>query len=233
MIKNLSYISLALLCALFLNTPANAANYSYDMPTNTNSYSSLQGNVVYIPADTKTTAILAQPLSSTNCFIGSNVYATLNTDFTYNNLTIAPAGSTINGTITKVKKAGFGNRNGQIEVKFTSIRTPSGYSIPITASIATTDGKGVLKGGTKIDSAKDYTKNAAIGAAGGAILGTAMGPLSGGSVGKGAVYGTALGGGLGLINAARQKGENVEIPANSIIEIQFDQPITVSAPSGY
>ncbi len=222
---------LTALCILCANTVFSASNYSYDISTK--QYSSLQGSVTYVPVGTKTSAILSQTLDSKTLSEGTSVYATLNKDFSYNSINIAPAGSTINGTVVKCKKAGIGNRNGQIQVRFTNIRTPQGYNIPVSAMIATTDGTGVLKGGSKLDSAKDYGKNAAIGAAGGAILGTAMGPLSGGEVGRGAVYGTAVGGGLGLLNAARQSGEDVVIPANAVIEIYFDQPITISAPNGY
>ncbi len=222
---------LTALCILCANTVFSASNYSYDISTK--QYSSLQGSVTYVPVGTKTSAILSQTLDSKTLSEGTSVYATLNKDFSYNSINIAPAGSTINGTVVKCKKAGIGNRNGQIQVRFTNIRTPQGYNIPVSAMIATTDGTGVLKGGSKLDSAKDYGKNAAIGAAGGAILGTAMGPLSGGEVGRGAVYGTAVGGGLGLLNAARQSGEDVVIPANAVVEIYFDQPITISAPNGY
>lgn len=222
---------LTALCILCANTVFSASNYSYDISTK--QYSSLQGSVTYVPVGTKTSAILSQTLDSKTLSEGTSVYATLNKDFSYNSINIAPAGSTINGTVVKCKKAGIGNRNGQIQVRFTNIRTPQGYNIPVSAMIATTDGTGVLKGGSKLDSAKDYGKNAAIGAAGGAILGTAMGPLSGGEVGRGAVYGTAVGGGLGLLNAVRQSGEDVVIPANAVVEIYFDQPITISAPNGY
>lgn len=222
---------LTALCILCANTVFSASNYSYDISTK--QYSSLLGSVTYVPVGTKTSAILSQTLDSKTLSEGTSVYATLNKDFSYNSINIAPAGSTINGTVVKCKKAGIGNSNGQIQVRFTNIRTPQGYNIPVSAMIATTDGTGVLKGGSKLDSAKDYGKNAAIGAAGGAILGTAMGPLSGGEVGRGAVYGTAVGGGLGLLNAARQSGEDVVIPANAVVEIYFDQPITISAPNGY
>ena len=181
---------LTALCILCANTVFSASNYSYDISTK--QYSSLQGSVTYVPVGTKTSAILSQTLDSKTLSEGTSVYATLNKDFSYNSINIAPAGSTINGTVVKCKKAGIGNRNGQIQVRFTNIRTPQGYNIPVSAMIATTDGTGVLKGGSKLDSAKDYGKNAAIGAAGGAILGTAMGPLSGGEVGRGAVYGLSL-----------------------------------------
>lgn len=60
-----------------------------------------------------------------------------------------------------------------------------------------------------------------------------MGALSGGKVGKGAVYGTAVGGGLGLIRSIANKGENVEIPQNSILNIVLDQPVTVSSNTPY
>ncbi len=217
---------------LLTNSAYADSNYSYVTNTN-NNYSTLQGQVVYVPTGTTTSAIISQTLDSKTCSKGMSVYATLNKDFTYNGIEVAPQGSTLNGTITKCKKAGIGNRNGQIQIRFTSITTPSGYNIPVSAMIATTDNTGILKGGATKDSAKDYGKNVAIGAAGGAVLGTAMGPLSGGKVGKGAVYGTAVGGGLGLLNAARQSGEDVQIPANAVMDIYFDQPITLSAPKSY
>jgi len=116
-----------------------------------------------------------------------------------------------------------------MQIRFTMIRTPYNNTIPISAVIATNDNSGVLKGGTKKDAAKEYVKDAAIGSAAGAVLGTAMGPLSGGSVGKGAVYGTALGGGIGLAKAVANKGDDITVPANSKVNILFDQPITLSA----
>ena len=117
-----NYITLAL-CASFIigsNCVYGASNYSYEI-NNTNNYSTLQGKVTYVPVGTVTSAILSQNLDSKTCSKGMSVYATLNKDFTYNNIQIAPAGSTLNGTVVKCKKAGIGNRNGQIQVRFTSI----------------------------------------------------------------------------------------------------------------
>ena len=234
--KNLFLKSAGVVLCMSLLTSANtvycASNYSFEQTTNTN-YNTLQGKVVYVPVGTTTTAILSQEINSQTCSKGANMYATLDKDFIYEGIQVAPAGSMLNGTVVDCQKAGIGNRNGQVEIRFTSIRTPQGYNIPISAMILTTDGSGVLKGGATKDSALDYGKNVAIGAAGGAVLGTALGPLSGGKVGRGAVFGTAVGGGLGLLNAARQSGENVSIPANAQVEIYFDQPITLSAPNGY
>lgn len=216
-----------------LNTAFGASNYTYTQNVNSYSSGTLQGQVVYVPAGITAAAVLASPLSSETSTVGSLVTVTLPHSITYNGKTVAQSGSIITGTVTKCKKAGFGNRNGQIQVIFNNLRTPQGYNIAINAVFKTDDNSGILKGGTKMDSAKDYGKNTAVGAGAGAALGTAMGALSGGSVGRGAVYGTAVGAGIGVANAARQKGENVNIPANSMLDIYFTQPITVSAPNIY
>jgi len=210
-----------------------ASNYSYSQAGGTYNASNLQGQVVYIPAGITAAAILNAPLDSQTVTVGTPVSMTLPNAITYNGKTVAQKGSVISGTVVKCKKAGFGNRNGQIKVIFNNLRTPQGYNIAINAIFKTDDNSGVLKGGTKVDSAKDYGKNTLIGAGSGAALGTAMGALSGGSVGRGAVYGTAVGAGIGVANAARQKGDNVSIPANVMMDIYFTQPITVSAPNVY
>lgn len=222
--------------ALILSTSSvfAAGNFSYTAPqTNVQNVNSLQGSVTYVPAGNVTNVMLSSALNSETATVGSAVSATLTNDFIYNGKLIASRGSVLNGTIVKAKKAGFGNRNGQIQVVFNNLRTPQGYNIPINAVFKTDDNTGILKGGTKMDGAKDYAKNTVIGAGAGAALGTAMGALSSGSVGKGAIYGTAIGGGLGLAKGAMNKGENVNIPASAYLDIMFTQPITLSQPTEY
>ncbi len=229
---DLNSLLIAGLAIVLANNAAYCANYSYSQSAVNNSQT-LQGQVVYVPAGITAPAILSGPISSETMSVGSPVSVTLPNAITYNGKTIAQKGSVLTGTVVKCKKAGFGNRNGQVHVIFNNLRTPQGYNIAINAVFKTEDNSGILKGGTKMDTTKDYAKNTAAGAASGAALGTAMGALSGGSVGKGAVYGTAVGAGIGVANAARQKGENVNIPANVILDVYFTQPITVSAPNVY
>lgn len=205
----------------------NYNNYNYG------NYNQLQGNVVMVPANTTFAATVMTPISSETAKVGDSVSFYLGSDFYYGNNLIASAGSKVNGTVIKAKKGGFGNRNGQIQVKFTNIVTPTGQMIPISASIQTNDGTGILKAGTAKDVSKEYAKDAAIGAAAGAALGTAMGALSGGSVGRGAVYGTAVGGGMGVAQNFFERGSNVDIPQNAQMNIVLDQPVTVSSNTPY
>ena len=218
--------------------PANGYQTQYPLPVNSYQpqgygFDQLQGNVVMVPAYTVFPAVTMTPLSSETSRLGDSVTFYLTSDFYYGKDLIASAGSRVNGTVIKSKKGGFGSRNGQLQVKFTNIVTPTGQMIPISASIQTEDGSGILKAGTAKDTTKEYVKDVGIGAAAGAILGTAMGAMSSGEVGKGAIYGTALGGGLGLGKSLVDKGTNVEIPQNAQLNIVLDQPVTVSSNSPY
>ncbi len=209
-------------------------NYNYN--NNYNYYNNndrLHGNVVMVPERTTFNAVLLTPLSSETAKAGDSISMFLGSDFYYGKNLIAQAGSRVNGVVIKSKKGGLGNRNGQIQLKLTNIVTPSGQLIPITASILTNDGSGILKAGTAMDVTKEYTKKAAIGAASGAVLGVVMGALSGGSVGKGAIYGTAVGGGMGLAQPIFERGGNVELPQNAQFDIILDQPITISTNNLY
>lgn len=193
----------------------------------------LQGKVVMIPSGTSIPATATMELSSESLSLGQGVSVAISNNFYYNNNLVAPVGSSVNGTVIQVKKAGRAGINGQLMVKFTNIITPYGQMIPISGKIQTDDGTGLIKGGTKMDSATDYAKDIAIGTAAGAVAGVIMGPLSGGEVGKGAAYGTAVGAGAGLAKSLWDKGTPATIPAGTIINIVLDQQATFTPQQGY
>lgn len=223
-----------LLIASMITLGAGFANFNSETyKANAQQLQPLQGKVVMVPAGTAIPATATMELSSENLTLGQGVCIALANNFYYNNSLVAPLGSSINGTVIQVKKAGRAGINGQLMVKFTNIVTPYGQMIPISGKIQTDDGTGLIKGGTKIDSAKDYAKDIAIGSAAGAVGGVIMGPLSGGKVGKGAVYGTAVGAGLGLAKSVWDKGTPATIPAGTVVNIVLDQQATFTPVQGY
>lgn len=201
----------------------------YSTQSTTTSSQPLKGYVAVVPAGTNISVTTTTEINSSTATLGQAVSTVLASDFYYNNTLIAPAGSTVTGNVTYVRKDGRAGKNGQLQIRFTQINTPYGNIIPISAMIKTTDGTGILKAGTAKDTTKDYAKDLAIGSGAGAVVGLTMGALSGGSVGKGAAYGTAVGAGAGLVKSLWDKGENISIPVNSNIEITIDQPITVQS----
>ena len=168
--KLIAMLMLASLCSL--NTVYAASNYSFQQtqtqpvynsqyvqqPMQYSSSQPLHGNVVMVPAGTALPAMLTAPLSSANASPGQTVTMALNSDFYYNNKLIAPAGSTISGTVIEASKAKRGSMNGKLSIRFTQIFTPYGTQIPISAVIKTDDNTGVLIGGTKLDVTKEYAK---------------------------------------------------------------------------
>lgn len=206
--------------------PNYYAEDSYKLNNNT-----LKGSVITVPAGQSFKAVLMAPISSETAYNGQTIILALNSDFYYKGKRIAPAGSSVTGTIIEVSKAKHGTLNGKLTLRFTQIITPSGQTIPISAVVKTDDNTGTLVGGTKFDIATEYGKDVAIGAGAGAVLGTIAGPLSGGSVGRGAALMTAVGAGGGLVKSIWDKGTDVTIPANAGIELILTQPITVNPAS--
>lgn len=203
-------------------------NYNPQQTTNTNTNQTLRGHVVTVPAGQNIPAVTTMALSSENLTLGQNVSVALSSDFYYNGSLIAPAGSSVTGQVLEVSKAKRGSMNGKLMIRFTQITTPYGTQIPISAVIKTDDNTGVLVGGTKLDVAKDYGKDLAVGSAAGATAGLVMSALSGGELGRGTALGTAVGAGGGLVKSIWDKGDNVEIPANAGIELTLTQAITVN-----
>ena len=237
---------LMIMSTVMLNSAYAGSNYSYKPaqvqpvynqgmkePAQYPQNNTLKGSVIMVPAGATVSAVLTAPISSEYTTTGQLVSLALGSDFSYNGKLIAPAGSTVVGTVIEASKAKHGSMNGKLCVRFTQINTPYGTQIPISAVIKTEDGTGVLVGGTKMDVAKDYAKDLAVGTAAGALSGVVFGALAGGSVGRGAALGTAVGAGGGLVKSVWDKGNDVEIPANSTIEIQLTQPVTASSSNYY
>ncbi len=222
---SLSFLSVILLA--FCADDVSFAN-NYANTNSINNDNSLSGYVSYVPAGTTIEAVLAQEINSQNAIVGQSITAILKNDFLYNSKLVAPSGSVIGGTITFNRKAGLAGKFAKTQIRFTTITTPYGNVIPISGVILTDDTTGILKASTAKDNAKEYAKNAAVGAGAGAVSGVIAGALSG-SVGRGAIYGTALGAGLGIISNVANKGDSIIIPVNSIINVYFTQPITLSA----
>ena len=190
----------------------------------------LRGSVITVPSGSSFPATLTSAISSADATVGQTVYLMLGKDFYYGDKLVAPAGSSVIGNVIEVVHAKHGSLNGKLTIRFSQIITPAGTQIPISAVIKTDDGSGVLVGGTKVDVAKEYTKDVAIGSAAGALSGLVFGALAGGSsLGRGVALGTAVGAGGGLVKSVIDKGVDAEIPANATIELYLTQPITVTS----
>ncbi len=148
-----------------------------------------------------------------------------------------PAGTVISGEVASAESGRRLSRSGALTVNFTSLRLPSGPTIPITAHLEGGAGKyhqnkqGEFRGeGGKAKIGQTLIRGG-VGAGLGAALGTGVGAIAGGGhgAGMGAWSGAAIGGGIGVADMLLRKGRDVLIPAGTAMNIQLDQPVSFDA----
>jgi S-layer homology domain len=203
----------------------------------------MQGRVSTVASGTKFQAALKNGLDSETTVVGEPVEASLASPIMSGGVEVVPAGSRVLGSVTNVisaKRFKFG-ANGKIDIKFTSVETPDGRKIPLSASID--ENEMHLTGGTTGGRVGKSLLTTGAGAGGGAALGTALGAIVGAtgrgqvgrSTGMGAAFGTALGGGVGLVGAGVRKGSEIKIKAGSSLPVQLNESMQVAgaAPASY
>lgn len=162
--------------------------------------------VIDVPAGETFKAIFSTPVSSENAYTGQQVVLVIGRNYYYKDKEIFPAGSAITGTVIEVAKAKHGSINGKLSIRFTQVITPDGMNIPISAVIKTDDNSGVLIGGNEI---KEIAFSET------------------GKPKKGLTLNSLTGNGGSLIKSVWDKGSDVVIPINALVELLLLQPITI------
>lgn len=183
----------------------------------------LRGAIVYVPEGTSFQAVLQSTISSESLVKNDIIAAVLYEDWIYNGVLLAPQGSILYGKAIETKKSGSAYANGSLSITFHEILTPKGEKITLVSNIVTVsvENKRPLKIAANI--------------LGGAVMGVAAGALytllSGGDVVTGIAVGGGIGAAGGTVNAIAHKGEEVEIPSGTGINIRLIKPMN-AAPYG-
>ena len=217
------FVCIALSCGIAVaseNFDANSQQSSYTLDANT-----LKNSIVTVPAGLTFRGVFLNPVSSETAVVGQEVSIALTNDFYYKEKKVAPAGSTVTGSVINVSKAKHGSINGKLVLRFTHIITPSGLDIPISATVRTPDKTGVILGGSDLmisAGGKTIPESASVRTAySHAYMGI--------SAGTAAAMNTAVEtNGGSLLKSVWDKGIDVEISANTTVELILTQPITVT-----
>lgn len=161
-----------------------------------------------VPAGTEIDVRLERQLSSDTAQVEDRFTATTMADLYNGNHALIPAGSTVRGVVTSVTKAGRVERTGKLTLAFDQV-TVNGRSYPMHGTVE----QALESGGYRQDAGK-------IGA--GAGVGAIIGGILGGM--KGALAGILIGGG-GVVAAT--EGQDVTLPAGTVLRIKLDSPVTV------
>jgi type IV secretion system protein VirB10 len=190
-------------------------------------------NLAEIPAGTRIPLSLAQAISTKNAREGDPVYATTTFPFVVNDRILVPAGTYIQGKISRVQHAGRSKQRAELLLHFTSMIYPSGYTVMLPASVENTPGaddNSVKDKEGTIQANKDTGKRVEDAAKGAAVGGTvgSIGGLAAGGV-NGARYGGLAGIAGGVAWALLKHGPDVKLPVGTSIEMEIQRPISVDA----
>lgn len=174
-----------------------------------------QPEIHTVAAGTRLPVEFLDGVSSRSSQAGDSFRARVTEDIAVGEVVVIPAGSIVKGSVTEavpLKKIGGSAR---LALEFNRLELPSGEAVPIAAAFSRAG---------KSETAKDAGTIAGA-TAGGALLGRL---LSKKDKDKGTVIGAVVGGAAGTAVAAKTKGEEVEIPAGTALDIELSEPAKIT-----
>jgi len=166
---------------------------------------------ITVPAGTRILIRLVDSIDSSKQKTGFRFSATLETNLQVEDTVVAPRGTTLYGRLADASSAGRMSGSSELTLELTDILI-NGTAYPLLTSTYEVKGKG--EGG-----------NTAKKVVGGAGLGALIGGLAGG--GKGAGIGALAGAGAGTAVAASKKGQQLQIPSETLLEFRIQQPVSL------
>jgi type IV secretion system protein VirB10 len=218
---------------------AASAQTSADMPhltPRTTAVTSSQANTdtpppapppITVPAGTKIPLTLKQGVTSKNARPGDPVYAETAFPITQNDRVVIPAGTFVQGEVRRVLRPGRVKGRAELQMSFTSMIFPNGYTILLPGAVQGTPGSqdNSMKGkeGT-IEGNSGKGKDAAT-IAEATIPGAGIGALADG--GKGAAIGAGVGGVIGLATVLLSRGPEIQLGTGSSIEMVLESNLAL------
>jgi hypothetical protein len=166
---------------------------------------------VTVPAGTRILIRTIDAIDSSKQKTGFRFTATLETNLQAEDVIVAPRGSTVYGRLAQASSSGRMKGSSELTLELTDL-VINGTAYPLLTSTYEVKGKG--EGG-----------NTAKKVIGGTGLGALIGGIAGG--GKGAGIGALAGAGAGTAVAASKKGEQLNIPSESLLEFRIEQPVSL------
>jgi hypothetical protein len=171
---------------------------------------SAQTHRVNVPAGTEILIRTADPIDTSKQKAGYRFTAHLETNLQVDERIVAPYGTTVYGKLIDAKEAGRFKGGSEVVLELTNI-VINGTSYPLLSTSYEMRGKG---------EGKKTTRRILGGTGLGAMIGGIAGGGTGAAIGaiSGAAAGTALSAG---------KGEEIQIPSESLLEFRLEQPASL------
>jgi hypothetical protein len=169
---------------------------------------------IVLPAGTSLEVTVDQTVSSKTNNAGDQFAASVAAPVVVNGKQVIPRGASITGTVTNAKSAGRFKGNAELSLTLGSVRVGGrDYELQSSTFTEATGSRG-----------KRTAVTTGVGAAAGAVIGA----IAGG--GKGAAIGAGAGAGAGATGAALTGERDVELPAETKVNFELSQPLTIQVP---
>lgn len=192
------------------------------------------GRQVTLPAGTRVLLQLQSPVYTKTAKVGDGVYCESTFPVTQDNQLAIPAGTYVKGRITRIERPGRVKGRAELQVYFTTMIFPNGYTVDLPGALESTPGaenhqvtddEGTVRAsGNKGHDAATVGKTAGAGATIGALSSRTL---------KGAGIGGAIGAGVGLASVLLTRGPDVRLDRGTTVEMVLQAPLTVEVTENY
>lgn len=171
---------------------------------------------VTVPAGTSIPVRITQTLDSKTTQTGDKFTGVVASDILEDGMVVLPAGTPVTGRVDEAKDAAHFKGSSLLTISLSSV-SRHGERIDVATEPFSKEGEG-------------RGKNTAEKVGGGAAVGAILGGILGG--GKGAAIGATAGGGVGAGANTITRGQQVQIPSETVVRFKLSSPIMVRVTSG-
>jgi hypothetical protein len=182
-----------------------------------------------IPSGTKVPLKLDHAISTKESRDGDAVYAETTFPVVVNDRVLIPSGTYVQGRISRIQRAGRVKGRAEVQMHFTTLIYPSGYTVMLPGSLQNAPGvdNTNMKGEEGTIRGDSQTAEKVGTVAGSAATGTVIGAATAG--GKGALIGSGIGGAVGSAIALLTRGHDVKMDAGTTLEMVIQRDIPVDS----
>jgi hypothetical protein len=171
---------------------------------------------ITLPSGTAIPVRITQTLDSATTQTGDKFTGAVASDIIVDGMVVLPQGTPVTGHVDEAKDAAHYKGSSSLVISLTSI-SRKGERIQVATDAYTKQGEG-------------RGKNTAEKVGGGAAVGAILGGILGG--GKGAAIGAAAGGGVGAGANTVTRGQQVQIPSETVVRFRLSDAIIVHVVTG-
>lgn len=184
-------------------------------------------STVTIPAGTRVLMVLKSPLHTTSGTAGSGLYLETLYPVVQGNGVVIPARTQVQGVVESDERPGHLKRTSEFRFHFTTLIFPNNLVVPINGVLQSIPGARNIRTHSNdrtlepVDQAEKVITPVAASAVGGAIIGAHR------AFGIGLLPGTGLGAALGLGAVLLKRGDEINLPQGTRVEMVLQAPFSL------